>query len=133
MGLAETGSRVSGVVTESGDVLASDFVVVAAGAWTPQLVPAMTPHLRSTGQPVFHLAPGDPSPYAARTFPVFTADIARTGYYGFPANADGLVKIANHGVGRTVQPDSPERSVTPPPPSPSRRAHRPQSLLWKAR
>ncbi len=110
--LAEAGSRVTGVVTTKGDVLASDFVVVAAGSWTSEIVPAMTTHLRSTGQPVFHLAPSDASPYASPAFPVFTADIARTGYYGFPASKGGLVKIANHGLGREMHPDSAEREVT---------------------
>jgi glycine/D-amino acid oxidase-like deaminating enzyme len=47
---------------------------------------------------VFHLQPRDPSLFEAARFPVFGADISRTGYYGFPLN-DGIVKIANHGTG----------------------------------
>ncbi len=62
--------------------------------------------LRAMGQPVFHLAPADPAPFEAARFPVFGADIARTGYYGFPVNRDGVVKIANHGVGRALHPES---------------------------
>jgi glycine/D-amino acid oxidase-like deaminating enzyme len=76
----------------------ANLVVVCAGAWTPKLVPELAPHLRAVGQPVFHLRPSDPSPFAAPHLPVFGADITRTGYYGFPLT-DGIVKIANHGVG----------------------------------
>lgn len=104
--IVETGSRVTGIETASGEVVASDFVVVAAGSWTPHLLPFMKSHLFSVGQPVFHLAPSEPSRFTASAFPVFGADIARTGYYGFPVNADGIVKIANHGVGRAMHPGS---------------------------
>jgi glycine/D-amino acid oxidase-like deaminating enzyme len=44
---------------------------------------------------------------ASSGFTVWAADIARTGWYGFPANAGGIVKIANHGPGRRVHPDAP--------------------------
>jgi glycine/D-amino acid oxidase-like deaminating enzyme len=44
---------------------------------------------------------------------VFGADITTSGYYGFPINRDGVVKIANHGLGREISPESPERAVTP--------------------
>jgi glycine/D-amino acid oxidase-like deaminating enzyme len=112
--LHEEGSRVRGLVLRGGEVLAADRVVVAAGAWTGHLLPWLSPCLRSVGQPVFHLRPADPAPYRAERFPVFGADIARTGYYGFPVTADGRVKIANHGVGRAVHPGSAkERVVTP--------------------
>jgi glycine/D-amino acid oxidase-like deaminating enzyme len=82
-----------------GDALAADLVVVAAGSWTPRLLPALAGSLRAIGQPVFHLRPADPSPFEAAHFPVFGADISRTGYYGFPATQGGIVKIANHGAG----------------------------------
>jgi sarcosine oxidase / L-pipecolate oxidase len=115
--LDEEGSRVAGVITREGGraaTFAADRVVVAAGAWTPHALPFLAPHLSSVGQPVFHLAPADPSPYQAARFPVFGADLARTGYYGFPVNRDGIVKIANHGVGRAVHPgdETGGRSVT---------------------
>jgi glycine/D-amino acid oxidase-like deaminating enzyme len=105
--LEERGSRVVGLSTRDGGSVAADKVVVAAGSWTPRLVPSLARQLRATGQPVFHLAPADRRPYEAARFPVFGADIARTGYYGFPITGDGRVKIANHGVGRTVDPTAP--------------------------
>src|SRR5438067_1211152 len=52
------------------------------------------------------------TPQLWKRFPVFGADITTTGYYGFPINRDGVVKIANHGAGREMSPDSPERVVT---------------------
>ena len=66
----------------------------------------MLPHLQNvmwtTAQTVFHFQPSQPERFRAPAFPVWGADIAKTGWYGFPANADGLVKVANHGVGRRV-------------------------------
>jgi glycine/D-amino acid oxidase-like deaminating enzyme len=88
-----------------------DATVVCAGAWTQQLVPELAGSLRAIGQPVFHLRPRDPSAFDAARFPVFGADIARTGYYGFPVTRDGVVKIANHGTGIVMAPDDP-RDVT---------------------
>jgi hypothetical protein len=46
-------------------------------------------------------------PSLAPQFPVWGADIGKTGWYGFPANADGLVKVANHGPGRRVNANDP--------------------------
>src|SRR5262249_4293588 len=67
----------------------------------------------SSGMPVFHLRPDDPAPFEAARFPVFGADISTSGYYGFPLHPEaGVVKVANHGVGRPVHPSSPERAVT---------------------
>jgi glycine/D-amino acid oxidase-like deaminating enzyme len=60
---------------------------------------------------VFHLQPADRAAFAPSRFPVFGADISRTGYYGFPINHDGIVKIANHGAGLETTPDAP-RHVT---------------------
>jgi glycine/D-amino acid oxidase-like deaminating enzyme len=82
----------------------ADRVIVCAGSWVPLLVPELAPVLRAVGQPVFHLRPRDPSLFEAARFPVFGADMARTGYYGFPVNRDGIVKIANHGIGIALAP-----------------------------
>jgi glycine/D-amino acid oxidase-like deaminating enzyme len=93
------------------ELLPADATLVCAGAWTPKLVPDLASFLRATGQPVFHLQPADPTLFAPARFPVFGADIARTGYYGFPLHRDGVVKIANHGTGIDLAPDDP-RHVT---------------------
>ena len=108
--LLDDGSHVVGLRTQTGQERRADRVVVASGAWTPSLVVALDGPLRATGQPVVHLAPADASLFAAERFPVFTADIARTGFYGFPVHA-GVVKIANHGPGRSLRRASDERAV----------------------
>lgn len=110
--LDENNGRVKGIVLENGDRIAGDHVVMAAGAWTPYLLPFTRSFFQSTGHPVFHLKPPQPELFRAECFPVFGADITTTGYYGFPINSDGVVKIANHGPGREMSPDSPARAVT---------------------
>jgi sarcosine oxidase/L-pipecolate oxidase len=92
-------------------VVTADAIAVCAGSWTPVLVPDLAADLRAVGQPVFHLRPADPAPFAAARFPVFGADISRTGYYGFPALHDGIVKIANHGAGIDLPPDAPRHTT----------------------
>jgi len=110
--LDQPGNRVRGIALNDGQRIAADFVVMTVGAWTPYLLPFTTKFFRSTGQPVFHLRPSEPELFAQERFPVFGADITTTGYYGFPINRDGVVKIANHGPGREMSPDSSERVVT---------------------
>ncbi len=99
-----------GVVTADGASHLFDGIVVTAGSWTGKLLPELAQDLRPFAQPVFHLRPADPQSYEATRFPVFTADIARLGYYGFPVTDDGIVKIAHHGPGRRMDPDDPLRT-----------------------
>ncbi len=105
--------RVKGIVMEDRQRILGDLVVMAVGAWTPYLLPFTKKFFRASGQPVFHLKPSEPDLFAPERFPVFGADISTTGYYGFPLNREGVVKIASHGPGREMSPDSPDRTVTP--------------------
>ena len=105
--LAEEGSRVTGVRTADGTVLRAGRVLVACGAWTPVLVPELATVMRAVAQPVCHFAPADAAPYRPPHFPVWAADISSTGWYGFPATPDGLVKVGNHGPGRAYVPGAP--------------------------
>jgi glycine/D-amino acid oxidase-like deaminating enzyme len=89
----------------------ADQAVLALGAWTPHSLPWLAAELQSTGHPVFHLAPEDPDDFMPERFPVFCADIQNTGWYGFPL-LSGVVKVARHGKGRPMHPESPERRVT---------------------
>jgi glycine/D-amino acid oxidase-like deaminating enzyme len=111
--LDESDNGVSGIVLGTGERIASDFVVITVGAWTPYLLRFTKKFFRASGQPVFHLQPREPKLFVAERFPVFGADITTTGYYGFPINRDGVVKVANHGPGREMSPESPKRAVTP--------------------
>jgi glycine/D-amino acid oxidase-like deaminating enzyme len=109
--LDEERDFVKGVVLESDQRINGDAVVIAAGAWTPYLLPKTKRFFRATGHPVFHLKPSRPELFGPERFPFFGADISTTGFYGFPLN-QGIVKIANHGGGREFSPDSSERLVT---------------------
>jgi glycine/D-amino acid oxidase-like deaminating enzyme len=111
-GLDQRDHRIEGIFLDNGERIAGDRVVIAVGAWTPYALPFTKSFFRASGQPVFHLKPLQPEPFAPERFPVFGADITTTGYYGFPLNRDGVVKIANHGPGREMSPESPQRSVT---------------------
>ena len=118
--LLERGSRVSGIVTREGHDLHANTVIVAAGAWTPTLLPWLEPALQCVGQPVYQFLLNDPEPFQVKQFPPWAADIANTGWYGFPAQPDGILKIANHGSGvivdplgeKVVPPDSDERFLS---------------------
>lgn len=112
-----TGFRVDAVITASGRAVGlravdggevrADAVVVAAGVWTPRLVPEMVDLMSPVAQTLVYLRPELPERFRPPHFPPWGADIPRTGWYGFPANAEGVVKLANHGPGRPVDADAP--------------------------
>ncbi len=110
-GVVENGSQVTGVATAEGNRISADLVVMAAGAWTPALLPQLADVMEPVGQPIFYLKPEGPGAFQGRNFPPWAADVPRTGWYGFPANRDGIVKIANHGPGRPSRP-SESRDLT---------------------
>ena len=111
--LLSDGARVAGARAADGSEHRADAVLVAAGAWTPFLLPELCPAMRVTGQPVVHLRPRDPAAFRAPAFPVWASDIGRTGWYGFPAMDDGIVKIANHGPGTVIERPDQARMVAP--------------------
>jgi len=92
---------------ESGAEWTGDLVLVAAGAWTPRILPHLAPFLRPVAQPVFHFTVADRALYQPPFLSVFAADISRTGWYGFPALDDGRLKIGHHGRGHALDPSSP--------------------------
>jgi glycine/D-amino acid oxidase-like deaminating enzyme len=61
---------------------------------------------------VFHLRPREPELFAPERFPVFMADVAQTGWYGFPLHpSEGVVKLGRHARGRRVDPDAARTAV----------------------
>lgn len=109
-GPAARGDRVIGVDLADGSRMPAQSVVIAAGSWSGELVPELAGSLRRSRHPVWHLRPERPELFDAERFPVFTADVARTGYYGFPLHPrHGVVKIGNHGPG--LEPEPGERGV----------------------
>jgi glycine/D-amino acid oxidase-like deaminating enzyme len=97
--LIEEGGSVRGVRTADGKEFCGDAVVFCAGSWTPVLLPWLGDVMWPTAQAVFHFHAEDVKRYQPPEFPVWTADVGKTGWYGFPAKDDGTLKIANHGVG----------------------------------
>lgn len=106
-------ARIYGVQTASHTVFEADATLIAAGAWSPLLVPELQQSIRVVGQPVFHLHCPPGGLFDAPRFPVFTADISNTGWYGFPRHPHkDVIKIAHHGVGRPVHPGQDSRPVS---------------------
>lgn len=106
------GDTTTGVTDSGGSAIAAGHVLLASGAWTGSLLPELSAVIRSTGHPVFHLQPPDPDLFAEPRFVTFTADIARTGWYGFPVHPEeGVVKIGHHGSGLAIDPFRDERTV----------------------
>lgn len=104
--------RVQGVRTRESETFYAGHVIIAAGTWTPLLVPQLRNYIHSVGQPIFHLQPAQPELFSSPNFTVFAPDISRTGWYGFPFHPrEGVVKIANHGAGRVLHPEKDERNV----------------------
>ncbi|MEM7353204.1 MAG: FAD-dependent oxidoreductase [Acidobacteriota bacterium] len=111
---AEGGTAVgsTAVVTREGETFRAGGVIVCAGAWTPYLLPELRSVMRATGHPIFHLKPARPELFDPPDFVVFTADVANTGWYGFPLHPrEGVLKVANHGVGQPLHPERDERTV----------------------
>lgn len=110
--LIEQDSRVVGVTTTDGQEFRADTVVVAAGSWTPTLLPELGELMWAVGQPVYHFQVADVAAYQPPNFITWSADIANSGWYGFPALNDGTLKVANHGPGKRQPADAP-RVVDP--------------------
>jgi glycine/D-amino acid oxidase-like deaminating enzyme len=106
-GLVERGGRVCGVGLSGGNDVEGDAVVLATGAWTPGLLPELSPYIEPRAMPVLYFRPRDPARFRPPAFPVWAGDIAETGWYGFPATADGLVKLGHHGTGWAGDPERP--------------------------
>jgi glycine/D-amino acid oxidase-like deaminating enzyme len=113
--LLEQGGRVTGARADDGETHEADVTVCALGAWAPFALPWLAPRVKATGHPVFLLRPDDATRglFLPERFPTFGADLSRTGWYGFPLHPrEGVVKVANHGAGRAMHPESSDRAVT---------------------
>lgn len=109
----ESDGKIIGVRTREGECYHAGHILVAAGTWTPVLIPELARFMKSTGHPVFHLQTDQPEKFVPPEFPVFTADISHTGWYGFPLHPrEKVIKIAVHGLGLTMHPENDPRVVT---------------------
>jgi glycine/D-amino acid oxidase-like deaminating enzyme len=110
--MIERAGRVAGIELGGGETVQAETVVVAAGAWTPSLLPWLSNRMWAVGQPVLHFKIDPSERFTPPKFVPWAADISRTGWYGFPVLEDGTLKIANHGPGLRFDPDA-ERRVSP--------------------
>ena len=105
-GLLETGGGVTGVELRDSGRVEGDVTLVAAGPWTPRLLPWLDDVMWPSGQPILYLRPERPDDYRAPRFSPWAADLANTGWYGISGLRDGRVKVAHHGEGARVDPGS---------------------------
>ena len=98
---------------------ASGTTIVAAGAWTPQLLPSLAAKLTVRRQVMHWFALDGTMPYAPGKFPVFIwlwGSDEGASYYGFPdIGADGAVraiKVATEQTEHATTPEAIDRSVS---------------------
>ena len=113
--------RVLGVRTRDGTTHAATVTVLAAGAWTPTLLPALDGLCEATAGSVATLRIPAGSPLWARlapeAFPAWAWNMrhgAAGGLYGLPRDGEGVLKIGYRGTKYTNpvrQADGRERSV----------------------
>jgi sarcosine oxidase len=90
----------------------ADRALVAAGAWTPKLLPGLELPLSVERQVLAWLAVDEPSAFAPQRFPIFIREIAPGRFrYGFPSTDARSVKLAVHHEGARADPDSIDRQV----------------------
>ncbi|KAJ3377674.1 hypothetical protein HDU92_008081, partial [Lobulomyces angularis] len=105
----KTKEKILGVETTDSTYFDCELVLVAAGSWTPSILPELKGCLTSTGHPVLliKVPPELRDKYSYPNFSVWSADVTKTGFYGFPLNEDNILKIAIHGSGYVTSKDSP--------------------------
>ncbi|KAI8642418.1 FAD dependent oxidoreductase [Parasitella parasitica] len=91
-------TTVVGIKTEDGKIHYGDIVLLATGSWTGAVVD-MHKQVVATGQQVIHFQPPQHLRKEWEKLPVWCGDLSNTGYYGFPCNADGMMKIGKHHSG----------------------------------
>ena len=87
----------------TGDALAAERVVIAAGPWVHRLLAGLDLPVRITRQYLLYFAGLSPDVFAAGRFPAFLAD----NLYGFPIHqgCNGWVKASSHELGASIAPD----------------------------
>lgn len=85
-------------------------LVLTAGAWMGNLVPALAPVLQPERQVLAWFQPQTPSLFAPDTFPVFNLTVDEGRYYGFPVFGIPGFKVGRyHHLNENIDPDSMDR------------------------
>jgi sarcosine oxidase len=98
------------ILTDRGPIQAGT-AIVAAGAWTPSLLPALSAHLRVTREVMAWFEPTDAARLSA--LPVFIIESRHGMHYGIPPHGGMGIKIAkHHHRNEAVDPDTYDRTVS---------------------
>jgi sarcosine oxidase len=91
----------------------AERVVLAAGAWTRQLVPSFAALAMPERQVVGWFEPSDVAPFEPDRFPVFNVQVDEGHYYGFPYDGGGVKVGRYHHLDERVDPSSYDRTIHP--------------------
>lgn len=100
------------IVTDDGHISA-DAVVVAAGAWIGDLIPALKPKLTLTRQVACWFEPREATSTRLGGLPVFIIDGEEDVAYGFPDIGSGFKCASHHDSGRWVNADHTQQDAGP--------------------
>lgn len=101
------------VATEAGSFEA-DRLVICAGPWARQLVPALNLLAVPERQVLAWLQPTRPELFGPDVFPVFLLDVEEGSFYGFPIHDVPGFKLGKyHHLREPIEPDDPDRSLRP--------------------
>jgi sarcosine oxidase len=90
---------------------AADRIVVAAGAWLPELLPPLAAAFTPARQPLLWLEPREPELFGPDRFPIFVWEWQPGwAFYGFPDVGDGF-KAAVHHHGEATTPATVDREL----------------------
>lgn len=113
LGFDETGAGRVSVRTDKGSYSAAQLVLTA-GPWMPQLVPALGRSLETFKQTLGWFVPRHRELFAPSAFPVFIHFSSEGEFYGFPLYGDRGVKVGGpHFAREPIDPDEPDRVASP--------------------
>ncbi|MDQ3937129.1 MAG: N-methyl-L-tryptophan oxidase [Chloroflexota bacterium] len=100
-------------VSTNAGTYSADRLVLAAGAWLPQLTPELQLPLAVERVPLFWFQPvATPELLTPDRLPVWIIELdAEYAFYGFPVLPGQGAKVARHHGGRSVDPDRLDRKV----------------------
>jgi glycine/D-amino acid oxidase-like deaminating enzyme len=110
--LIEENGRVVGIQTQEDQKFNADHVIVAAGAWTPLLIPELSAIMPVIGHPIFHLKTADTTLFTPPHFAIFATDIGQSNWYSFPVHPnEGIIKLTRHTSNQRLHPTHDPRTV----------------------
>jgi sarcosine oxidase len=101
-------------VTTDRGTYEADRLVICAGAWAGQVVPALQTLAVPERQVLAWLQPTAPELFTPEHFPVFVLDVDDGSYYGFPVHDVPGFKIGRyHHLREPMDPNDPDRAARP--------------------